>query len=49
MVIRTLGSPTMPTKLFGYFQCHTVVYTLISVLIDYFMGYVRARSLKIAA
>jgi hypothetical protein len=46
MVIRTLDSPTMSTKLFGYFA---LVLVLLPMLIDYFNGCAHARILGIAA
>jgi hypothetical protein len=42
MVIRTLNTPATLTKLFGYFA---LVMVLLSMLIDYFKDYTRARSL----
>jgi hypothetical protein len=46
MLIRALGSPTMLTRLFGYFS---LVLVLLPMVIDYFNGYVRVRSLGISA
>jgi hypothetical protein len=48
MVIRILGSLATSTWLFGLFP-GILVLILSPILVDYFNGYVRARSLGIAA
>jgi hypothetical protein len=48
MVIRTLDFLTMLIKLFGY-SALMLVLVLLPMLIDYFNGCTRARSLCIAA
>jgi hypothetical protein len=49
MVICTLGSPTTSTRLLGSFFPGILVLVLLPMMIDYFNGCVRARSLGIAA
>jgi hypothetical protein len=49
MVIRTLDSPAMSTKLFSYFAPVILVLVLLPMLIDYFNCCMCARSLGSAA
>jgi hypothetical protein len=49
MVIHTLGSPATSTRLSGYFFPGILVGVLLTMMIDYFNGCVRARSLGIVA
>jgi hydrogenase-4 membrane subunit HyfE len=49
LIIHTLGSPATLIRPFGYFFSGILMWVLLLMVIDYFIGYTRACSIDITA